>query len=116
MLVARALTPVGVMAKADAGGLTVQMCTASGLQSLVLPASPAGLADPAAPPAGVAHAEADCLAALAAGAALAPPVSTLPVASSMQDEAAPRAIARAAVAAILRSQTPRGPPHSPASR
>ena len=109
VLVARAATPAGVMTTAGEQGLTVQMCTASGLQSLVLPT------DPLAPQGDTPHQDPTCLAALAAGAALAPPLAFPPVAAAALREAPPPAASRAALASIVRAQSPRGPPYSPAS-
>jgi hypothetical protein len=105
-LAMRALVPVGYMtSQAADGGLTVILCTATGLQRVILPSDEHG---PSAPRA---HGDSTCLFSLASGAALPPPllwaaaeapttlVSFLPVAAALVN-----------LPAIVRAQSSRGPP------
>ena len=101
----RVLTPVGVMAgTAGDGSLTFKLCTAAGLQTVVLPA------DPAAPSPAEAHDPGTCLAALAAGASLAPSVASSPAPGSFVVDRAPSLASVAIVPSVLRTQSSRGPP------
>lgn len=104
-LALRAATPAGVMVSGDvAGGFEVQLCTASGLQSLVLPG------EPDAPPTGAQHDAGVCLFSLVAGAALAPDAGLAPRTHALPALAVPRGTPLRYVAAIQRTQSSRGPP------
>lgn len=104
-LAMRVVTPAGVMAGAAGdGGLTFKLCTATGLQTIALPADPASPAPPAAHEAGT------CLAALAAGAALAPTVATRPAPGAFIVDRAEPSASVAILPSVLRTQTSRGPP------
>lgn len=104
-LAMRVLTPVGAMAgTANDGGLTFKLCTAAGLQTVVLPA------DPAAPAPADAHDAGNCLAALAAGASLAPAVVSTPAPASLLVDRTPSPTSVAIVPSVLRTQSSRGPP------
>lgn len=100
-LAVRAFMPGGVMASAADGSITLQLCTASGIESVSLPGAPAP-ADR--------HIDGACLGALADGNPLAPPAVVLSSAASeavaLLDRAAPSRV----VPAVQRSQAPRGPP------
>jgi len=101
----RALVPAGFMAGQDAGGsLTVQLCTATGLRAITLPPDEPG------PPTPRVHGDGACLFSLASGAAL-------PSAPSMQGATPTLLVSLVRVAAacvhvpaIVRAQSPRGPP------
>lgn len=104
-LTMRALVPVGYMAaQATDGGLTVQLCTATGMQEITLPSDEQG---PSAPRA---HGDGTCLFSLASGAAL----PTLPWAPAVAPTTlvafVPVAAALVHVPPIVRAQSSRGPP------
>jgi hypothetical protein len=100
-LAVRALMPAGVMASAADGALTLQLCTAAGIESVTLPGTP--------PPADR-HIDGACLGALSDGNPLAvPPVRFAPV-SPAHVVAGEFPRASCPLPAIQRSQSPRGPP------
>ncbi|MEN9315614.1 MAG: hypothetical protein RIS35_2007 [Pseudomonadota bacterium] len=107
-LAVRAFMPAGVMAaSADDGALTLQLCTAAGIESVTLPGTP--------PPADR-HIDGACLGALANGSPLVPPTAALPAFAAAGVVLPARASAWRAVPAIQRSQSPRGPPAPELSR
>lgn len=100
-LAVRAFMPGGVMASASNGALTLQLCTAAGLESVSLPGAPAP-ADR--------HIDGACLGALADGNPLALPAPVLPAPAAGVVLRPASAEPRRAVPAIQRAQSPRGPP------
>jgi len=106
-LAVRAFMPAGVMASAADGALTLQLCTAAGIESVTLPGTP--------PPADR-HIDGACLGALANGSPLVPPAAAPPAFAAAGVVLPARACAWRAVPAIQRSQSPRGPPAPEPSR
>jgi hypothetical protein len=104
-LAMRALVPVGYMAaQADDGGLTVQLCTATGMQEITLPSGEQGPEVPRA------HGDGACLFALASGAAL-PVLPGAPAAVPVTLVSFVRvASSLVHLPAIFRAQSSRGPP------
>ncbi len=100
-LAVRAFMPGGVMASAADGSLTLQLCTAAGIESVTLPGTP--------PPADR-HLDGACLGALADGNPLALPAPGLPAPAATLVLRPVHAEPRRAVPAIQRAQFPRGPP------
>jgi hypothetical protein len=103
-LALRALVPAGYMAGGDiATGITVQLCTTQGLRAVVLPFDSSD-------PLPEQHTDSTCLYAVAAGAAL--PVDILPaIAPQIETHLSVSADQGLAfIAAIVRSQSSRGPP------
>ena len=107
-LLLRAAIPSGFMpGTGGALGVTVVLCTAHGLQSVVMPS---GDGAPSAPTAPSSHHEAPCAFAMTAVGAPPPPPSVAAVAlmHSAVDTIAFRSFS--AVRPDVRSQSPRGPP------
>jgi hypothetical protein len=100
-LAVRAFMPGGVMASASDGALTLQFCTAAGIETLSLPGAPAP-ADR--------HIDGACLGALADGNPLALPAPVHPAPAAAVVLRPAHAEPRRAVPAIQRAQSPRGPP------
>ncbi len=100
-LALRTFMPGGVMASASDGALTLQLCTAAGIESVSLPGAP----EPA-----DRHIDGACLGALADSSPLAPPAVVLSSVTSEAVALLDRAAPSRAVPAVQRSQSPRGPP------
>jgi len=107
LLCLRALVPTGFMPGMGTDGwVTLQLCTAQGLQQRLVPVNPPG-GEPAP------HAErSDCAYALAASASPATEAPRVPNFVSIATLAVATNVAVAAAGSVARSQSARGPPAS----